>query len=85
MASYGYEPVLSAKAWEFLRSLSRVRQQRLTKLIYQLADQHWLLGDYRTTDSTGRFLEHLRLEGYRITCWADGPESELRVLDIAEL
>jgi hypothetical protein len=85
MASHEYEPVLSAKAWEFLSSLSRRRQQRLGKLIYQLAGQHWILGDYRTTDSTGRFLEHLRLEGFRITYWADGPVNELRILDITEL
>lgn len=85
MASFQYEPVLSVNAWEFLCSLSRRRQQRLTKIIYQLAEQHWLLGDYRTTDSTGRFLEHLRVEGFRITYWADGPVNELRILDIADL
>ena len=85
MAAYAYEPVLSAQAWEFLRSLSRRRQQRLTKVIYHLAEQHWLMGDYRTTDSTGRYLEHLRIDGFCVTYWADGAVDELRILDIAEL
>ena len=85
MASYAYEPVLSAKAWEFLCSLSRKRQQRVIKLINLLAEQPWQLGDYRTTDSTGRFLENIRLNGFLITYWADGPVDELRVLDIVEL
>jgi hypothetical protein len=49
MASYAYEPVLSA------------------------------------TDSAGRFLENIRLNGFLITYWADGPVEELRILDIVEL
>jgi len=85
MASYAYEPVLSAKAWEFLCSLSRKRQQRVIKLINLLAEQPGRLGDYRTTDNTGRFLENIRLNGFLITYWADGPVDELRVLDIIEL
>lgn len=85
MASYAYEPVLSAKAWEFLCSLSRKRQQKVIRLISLLAEQPTQLGDYRTTDSSGRFLENIRLGGFLITYWADGPVNELRVLDIVEL
>lgn len=85
MALPEYDPVLSAKAWEFLRSLSRARQQRLTKLIYQLADYPHRLGDYRTTDTSGRFLENLRFDGYLFTFWADNAVNELRILDIIEL
>jgi hypothetical protein len=85
MASFEYEPVLSAKAWEFLCSLPRKRQQRVIRLIQQLAEQSWRLGDYRTTDNAGRFLENIRLNGFLITYWTDGPAGELRVIDIAEL
>ena len=46
------------------------------KLIYQLADFPHRLGDYRTTDSTGRFLENLRLEGYVVTYWPDNAVNE---------
>lgn len=80
-----YEPVLSAKAWELLGSLSRKRQQRLIKLIHQLADQPSRLGDYQTRDSTGRTLENLQFDGFLFTYWADGPVNELRILDIVEL
>lgn len=85
MAFQAYDPVLSAKAWEFLRQLSRKRQQRITRLIHQLADYPHRLGDYQTRDSTGRTLEHIQLEGHLFTYWTDGPAKELRILDIVEL
>jgi hypothetical protein len=85
MALPEYDPVLSAKAWEFLCSLSRGRQQRLTRLIYQLADHPSRLGDYQTKDATDRYLENLRIEGYVFTFWADNAVNELRILDITEL
>ncbi len=80
-----YEPVLSAKAWELLGSQSRKRQQRLIKLIHQLADHPSRLGDYQTRDSTGRTLENLQLDDFLFTYWADGPVNELRLLDIVVL
>lgn len=85
MASYDYGPVLSANAWEFLCSLPRKRQQRVIKLIHLLAEQSWRLGDFRTTDNAGRFLENIQLDGFLITYWTDGPTSELRVVDIVKL
>ena len=85
MAVPEYDPVLSTKAWEFLRSLSRRRQERLTRLIYQLAAYPHRLGDYRTRDSTGRYLENLRVEGYIFTFWKDNAVNELRILEITEL
>ncbi len=85
MAIPEYDPVLSPKAWEFLRSLSRKRQQKLSGLIYQLAEDPLWPGDYQTRDNTGRVLQNLRLEGYIFTFWADGAVNELRILDITEL
>jgi hypothetical protein len=85
MAVKSYEPVLSARAWELFGSLSRKRQQRLAKIIHQLADNPGRLGDYQTADSAGRFLENLRVEDYLLTYWADGPVHELRILDIVLL
>lgn len=85
MAADDYEPVLSSKAWELLCSLSRRRQQRLIRLIQQVAACPAQVGDYQTRDSTGRKLENLRLDGFLITYWADGAVKELRVLDVIEL
>ncbi len=85
MPAGDYEPVLSPKAWELLRSLSRRRQQRLIRLIYQLAGYPFQQGDYQTRDHTGRPLENLRIEGCILTYWADSPAKELRILDIYEL
>jgi hypothetical protein len=85
MALHAYEPVLSAKAWEFFGSLSRNRQQRLSRLVYQLAEYPHRLGEYQTIDSTGRPLENLRIEGCVFTYWADAGAKELRILDITPL
>jgi mRNA-degrading endonuclease RelE of RelBE toxin-antitoxin system len=80
-----FEPILSTKAWESLRSLSKRRQEKLTRLIYQLANDPFRLGEYQTRDHTGRVLENLRLGDHIITYWADDPVKELRILDIHEL
>jgi hypothetical protein len=85
MARHSYEPVLSAKAWEFFGTLSRKRQLRISRIIYQLADCPHHLGDYQTLDSTWRTLENLRLEGYIFTYWSDAAVKELRILDIVHL
>lgn len=85
MARLNYDPVLSAKAWEFLCSLSRKRQQVLMRLIQQLADYPHRVGDYQTRDSTSRCLENLRVDNYVFTYWSDGAVKELRILDIVEL
>jgi hypothetical protein len=85
MAIPPYEPVLSASAWEYFQSLSRKRQQRIARLIHQLAAAPQRLGDYRTMDQTGRPLENIRLERWLITYWEDGAARELRILDINEL
>jgi hypothetical protein len=77
--------VLSAKAWEFFGSLSRKRQQQLARLLHQLADDPHRLGEYQTTDSTGRPLDNLRLEDCLFTYWADAGAKELRILDITPL
>lgn len=85
MAVRAYEPVLSAKAWEFFGSLSRRRGNQLARLIYQLAESPHRLGDYQTTDSTGRPLENLRVGGCLFTYWTDAAARELRILDIVPL
>jgi hypothetical protein len=85
MTQREFEPVLSPKAWEYLRSLSKRRQDRLTRLIYQLADDPFRQGDYQSRDHTDRVLENIRLGNCIITYWADDPVKELRILDIHEL
>jgi hypothetical protein len=57
MAQREFEPVLSPKAWEYLRSLSKRRQERLTRLIYQLANDPFRQGNYQSRDHIGRVLK----------------------------
>lgn len=66
-----YEPVFSAKAWELLLSLSKRRQAKVALLAYALSDFPFRVGDYQTTDSVGRSLENLRIEGFLFTYWAE--------------
>lgn len=85
MAIPDYEPVLSAKAWEFFGTLPRRRQNHLVRLIHQLAEHPHRIGEYQTADSTGRPLENLRIEGCLFTYWTDAAARELRILDIVQL
>ena len=80
-----YEPVFSAKAWEVLLACSKRRQARIARLAYALADYPYRVGDYQTSDSTGRPLENLRMEGFIFTYWPDHGVKELRIVDLVEL
>jgi hypothetical protein len=62
--------------------LSRKRQQRITRLIHQLADYPHRRGDYQTRDSTDRTLKNIQLQGHLFTYWADGPAKELRIVEL---
>lgn len=80
-----YEPVFSAKAWELLLSLSKRRRDRVARLAYVLGDFPFRVGDYQTTDSVGRPLENIRMDGFLFTYWADHGAGELRIVDLVEL
>ncbi len=50
---FSYEPILSAKATASLVGLSKTRQRKWIKLLFQLADNPSQIGDYSEPDETG--------------------------------
>lgn len=80
-----YEPVLSSKAAAFLEGLSKERQRRLIRLLFQLADNPHQIGDYCESDDTGRDVQFIRLRDRLIAFWPDDAVKELRIVDIEEI
>ena len=68
-----------------LIELSRSKQKKMINLLLRLAEHPGQLGNYSTQGKDGRSIEHLRLDGFRISFSADDAVRELRVVDIARL
>lgn len=86
MAKTGaFEPVLSARATAFLVSLSKPKQRKLIGLIYRLAEHPEQIGDYASTDDTGRAVQFLIVGDLVIGFWPDPAVKELRVIEIDEV
>jgi len=83
--SSSYDPVLSGVAVQFFAGLTRKRQRKLIGLLLQLAEEPYQLGDFESSDATGRRLENIILDDWRVTYWADHAARELRIMDVAEL
>ena len=82
---HDYEPVLSARAMETFLELSKAKQRKLAKLLYDLASPPFREPDYITYDSVGRALSNAVFKGYAVTYWLDGHPQELRVVDLVQL
>lgn len=80
-----YDPVLGGKAAAFLTGLSKTKQRKVIHLIFQLADHPAQIGDYMTTDGTGRPLQNILVGEWHFTFCADHATRELRITDIAEV
>ena len=83
--SLDFEPVLSSQALEVFLGLTKTRQRKLAKVLYDLASPPFREPDYLTRDSTGRLLSNVRVGDFIITYWLDRSPMELRVVDLVEL
>lgn len=77
-----YESHLSLEAVSFVTGLSKKRQKLVLDLADQISRQPFEIGDYRTSDATGRTIENLRLEGYLFSFWIDHASREVRISEI---
>jgi hypothetical protein len=80
-----FEPVLSARATAFLVSLSKPKQRKLISLIYRLSEHPGQLGDYTSTDDTGRDVQFLIVGDLVVGFWPDYAVKELRITEIDEV
>jgi hypothetical protein len=79
---FAYDPVLSGKASSYLVSLPRAKQKAVITLLFQLAEHPAQIGDYPTSDESGRRLENILLGEWHFTYWADHAAKELRIVEI---
>lgn len=80
-----FEPVLSARATAFLVSLSKPKQRQLIRLIYRLCEHPEQLGDYSSTDDTGRNIQFLIVGDLVVGFWPDHSIKELRITEVDEV
>lgn len=80
-----YESHLSREAVAFVTGLSKRRQKLVLDLADQLARYPSRIGDYKSVDSAGRAIEHIRLEGYLFSYWVDPWAREVRISEIVRL
>jgi len=85
MPRASYDPVLSGQALAVLSELPKARQRELIALVFRLALLPSQIGDYTTTDDTGRVLQNILLDSWHITYWADHAVKEFRIVDISEV
>jgi hypothetical protein len=77
-----YRPSFSDLAAEFILSLPRRRQRIVMNRAYELARYPFLESDYRLTDSEGRPVEHLLVDGVVFAYWVD---HTLKLVMISEI
>jgi hypothetical protein len=80
-----YETVLPTKASTFLVALSKPKQRRLIRLLFQLAENPNQIGDYSERDNTGRKIHFLLLQSLLIAFWSDHAVKEFRIVEIQEV
>ncbi|HEY3756776.1 MAG TPA: hypothetical protein VGL42_11560 [Opitutaceae bacterium] len=80
-----YESHLSHETVAFVVALPKRKQRKLLDLADQIARQPNSIGDYRTSDSAGRTIEHLLLEGFLFSYWTDHASRELRITEIVQV
>jgi hypothetical protein len=77
-----YRPVFSDLAAGFIISLPKRKQRRVLDSAYQLAADPSLRSDYTLADADGRPIEHLLVNGFVFTYWADHAECLVMITEI---
>ncbi|MES2696992.1 MAG: hypothetical protein V4773_26245 [Verrucomicrobiota bacterium] len=82
MAEFSYQSHLSREAVAFVVALPKRRQRKIMDLADQISRHPFMIGDFRTTDDTGRSIESLLLEDYLFSYWVDHSSREVRITEI---
>jgi len=77
-----YRPVFSDTAVLFFTSLSRRRQLKVLDRAQELANDPFLVPDFRCPDEDGREVSHILIDGYLFSFWVD---HAVRVVMITEI
>jgi hypothetical protein len=79
-----YRPVFSGSAVTFFATLSRRRQWKLLDRTQELANDPFLVPDFRSTDDDDREISHVLTDGFLISYWVDHPAQSVLILDIED-
>jgi hypothetical protein len=79
-----YRPIFSGLAVEFLTTLPRRRQRRLLDRVQELADDPWLVPDFRRRDEDGREISHILIDDFLFSYWPDHATKVLMIVEIED-
>ncbi len=79
-----YCPSFSDLATEFILSLPKRRQRSVMDRAYELARYPFLESDYRLTDSDGRTIDHLLVDGVVFSFWVDHASILVMITEIED-
>jgi hypothetical protein len=77
-----YRPILSGESLTVLLALPPKRQRALANTFFELSRNPHQLGDYTTSDESGRALHYVLVDDWIIGFWADHAARELRITEI---
>jgi hypothetical protein len=80
-----YRPLYSDLAAEFILSLPKRRQRKLLDACNQLSKNPFFPSDYTVSDSDGRPIEHIAVEGFLISYWVDHAVGKVMVIEVDDL
>ena len=84
-ASGGYSAHLASDAVAFVVASSKSEQRKILDLADRLAEHPFNVGDYQSTDASGRMIETLLADRYLFTFWVDHAAKEVRITEIVRV
>ncbi len=79
-----YRPVFSDGVVEFLTTLPRRQQRKLLDRAQELADDPFLVPDFKTPDDEGREISHILIDDFLFSFWADHAAKVVMIVEIED-
>lgn len=83
--SSSYSSHLSVEAVAIVVALPKRKQKVVLDFADRIAEQPFRIGDYQTSDATGRAVENILLEQFLFTYWVDHATREVRIAEITKV
>jgi mRNA-degrading endonuclease RelE of RelBE toxin-antitoxin system len=79
-----YRPIFSDSAVEFLATLPRRRQRKLLDRVQELADDPFLVPDFRRRDEDDREISHILIDDFLFNFWTDHATKVVMIVEIED-
>jgi hypothetical protein len=77
-----YEAIFASAAVEFFASVTRSRQRKILDRTHELANDPFLVPDFRSSDAAGREISHFMTDGFIFDFWVDHAVKQVVVTNI---